>query len=181
MFYFALPCLLFVAFSCLEPREVAALLLHRISHAGPRFTPRICSFPSSRESLLGRVGAAGYQKQQGSCLRAAVTALFCRALAGCIIKRAGTELNLCKAHRVGGSCKLFSNRSQAAGITPPAAAASEKGEPTGRRRRAETRSERALPADGHPRRGPAAAAAPAPAPGAAASAPGTRSVSGRML
>lgn len=166
MFCFALP--LFVA--PLEPREVAALLLRRISHAGPRFTLRICSFPSSRESLLQRVGAAGYQKQQGSCLRAAATALFCRALAGCIIKRAGAELNLCEAHRAGGSCKLFPNRSQAAGIT--AAAAGEKGEPTGRRRRAETRSERALPADGQPRRGPAAAAAPAA--GAAASAPGTR-------
>lgn len=128
-FCFVLICLAFVAFSYLEPREVAALLLHRISHAGPRFTLRICSFPSSRESLLERVGAVGYLKQQGSCLRAAVTALFCRALAGCVIKRAGTEFNLCKAHRVGGSCKLFSNRSQAAGITAAAAAARKRGSP----------------------------------------------------
>lgn len=74
------------------------------------------------------MGAAGYQKQQAPCLRAALTALLCPALfAGCIIKRAGTELNLCEAHRAEGSCELFSSRSGAAGITSAAAERERKG------------------------------------------------------
>lgn len=91
---------------------------------------------------------------------------------------------------MGGSCKLFSNRSQAARITSEtaatAAAISKREGARWTLQESQAKLGVSAPADGQlraadgqPPRGLVAAAAPAP--GAGAFAPGPRSVNGRML
>lgn len=130
-FVFASLCFLFVAFSYLAPREFAAFLPRRISHAVPRFTLRICKVfraeGSHFYSVCGGGGErVGVSEAIGSLPPSRSAALLCRALAGCAINRAGGELNLCKAHQAGGSCELLPNRSRAAGITTETSSKSER-------------------------------------------------------